>query len=144
MFAEKIKAADWGVNALRAFCAWIAVRMTRRPALWSLIGLLVVAGLTVVYVNLEPRYRLADQVPDKKQAVEASSRLDAKLTGANPIDVLIEFPKDKNLYAPETPADDRRGARDDREGRPASATSGRSRRCAAGSPKRSARPTSRP
>lgn len=102
VFAEKIKAADWGVNALRAFCAWIAVRMTARPALWSLLGLLVVAGLTLVYVNLEPRYRLADQVPDKKQAVEASGRLDAKLTGANPIDILIEFPKDKNLYAPES------------------------------------------
>jgi predicted RND superfamily exporter protein len=34
--------------------------------------------------------------------VAASSRLDAKLTGANPIDVLIEFPKDASLYAPET------------------------------------------
>ena len=102
VFAEKIKAADWGVNALRAFCAWIAVRMTARPALWSAIGFLVVAGLTVVYINLEPRYRLADQVPDKKQAVEASSRLDAKLTGANPIDVLIEFPKGKNLYDAES------------------------------------------
>jgi len=101
VFAQKIKAADWGVNALRSFCAWIAVRMTRRPALWSLIGFLVVAGLTIVYTHLEPRYRLADQVPDKKQAVEASSRLDAKLTGANPIDVLIEFPKGTTLYAPE-------------------------------------------
>jgi predicted RND superfamily exporter protein len=102
VFAERIKTADWGVNALRAFCAWIAVRMTRQPALWSLIGFLVVAALTVVYVSLEPRYRLADQVPDKKQAVEASSRLDAKLTGANPIDILIEFPKGKDLYTPES------------------------------------------
>ena len=101
VFAEKIKAADWGVNALRSFCAWIAVRMTRHPALWSLAGMVVVTCLTLVYVNLEPRYRLADQVPDKKQAVEASSRLDAKLTGANPIDVLIEFPKGTDLYAPE-------------------------------------------
>ena len=50
----------------------------------------------------EPRYRLADQVPDKRQAVAASSRLDAKLTGANPIDILIEFPKGASLYAPET------------------------------------------
>ena len=49
-----------------------------------------------------PRYRLADQVPDKQQAVAASSRLDAKLTGANPIDVLIEFPKGETLYSPET------------------------------------------
>ena len=55
-----------------------------------------------IYVNLEPRYRLADQVPDREQAVAASSRLDAKLTGANPIDVLIEFPKGASLYAPET------------------------------------------
>src|SRR4029079_17836753 len=37
-----------------------------------------------------------------RQAVAASSRLDAKLTGANPIDVLIEFPKDQTLYSPET------------------------------------------
>jgi predicted RND superfamily exporter protein len=102
VFAEKIKMHDWGVNALRAFCAWIAVRMTARPALWSAIGFLVVAGLTVIYINLEPRYRLADQVPDKKQAVEASGRLDAKLTGANPIDILIEFPKGKNLYDAES------------------------------------------
>src|SRR6202040_2245152 len=51
---------------------------------------------------LEPRYRLADQVPDKQQAVAASNRLDAKLTGANPIDVLIEFPRGASLYAPET------------------------------------------
>ena len=41
-------------------------------------------------------------MPDKQQAVEASGRLDAKLTGANPIDVLIEFPKGASLYAPET------------------------------------------
>ncbi|HKU09230.1 MAG TPA: MMPL family transporter, partial [Bradyrhizobium sp.] len=36
------------------------------------------------------------------QAVEASGRLDAKLTGANPIDVLIEFPKGADLYSPQT------------------------------------------
>ena len=41
-------------------------------------------------------------MPDKQQAVAASGRLDAKLTGANPIDVLIEFPKGESLYAPET------------------------------------------
>ncbi|HEX2172613.1 MAG TPA: MMPL family transporter, partial [Dehalococcoidia bacterium] len=52
--------------------------------------------------NLEPRYRLADQVPDRQQAVEASGRLDAKLKGANPVDILIEFPQGKSLYAPET------------------------------------------
>jgi predicted RND superfamily exporter protein len=101
-FAEKFKTADAGVQALRRFCAWIAVRMVGHPGFFSLIALVVVGGLAVVYANLEPRYRLADQVPDKQQAVAASGRLDAKLTGANPIDVLIEFPKGETLYSPQT------------------------------------------
>ena len=102
VFASKFKTADAGVNALRAFCMWIAVRMVSRPGLFSLIALLVVVGLGAVYASLEPRYRLADQVPDKQQAVAASGRLDAKLTGANPIDVLIEFPKGQSLYSQQT------------------------------------------
>src|SRR5258706_2363966 len=102
VFAVKFQGADAGVQMLRNFCYWIAVRMVSRPGLFSLIAVLFVGGLSVVYANLEPRYRLADQVPDKQQAVEASGRLDAKLTGANPIDVLIEFPKGASLYAPET------------------------------------------
>jgi predicted RND superfamily exporter protein len=102
VFAAKFKTADAGVNALRAFCYWIAVRMVSRPGLFSLIAVVFVGVLAVVYANLEPRYRLADQVPDKQQAVAASGRLDAKLTGANPIDILIEFPKGESLYSPET------------------------------------------
>jgi len=76
--------------------------MVHRPGLYSVASLLIVGSLTFIYVNLDPRYRLADQVPDKQQAVAASSRLDAKLTGANPIDLLIEFPKGAPLYAPQT------------------------------------------
>jgi predicted RND superfamily exporter protein len=102
ILAVKFQSADAGVQALRNFCYWIAVRMVGRPGLFSLIAVLVVAGLAVVYGNLQPRYRLADQVPNKQQAVAASGRLDAKLTGANPIDVLIEFPKGESLYSPET------------------------------------------
>jgi predicted RND superfamily exporter protein len=102
IFAVKFRGADAGVQMLRNFCYWIAVRMVSRPGLFSLIALVVVAGLGVIYASLEPRYRLADQVPDKRQAVAASGRLDAKLTGANPVDVLIEFPKGADLYGPET------------------------------------------
>jgi predicted RND superfamily exporter protein len=102
VFATKFQSADAGVQALRNFCYWIAVRMVSRPGLFSLIAVLFVAGLGFIYSNLEPRYRLADQVPDKQQAVAASGRLDAKLTGANAIDVLIELPKGASLYAPDT------------------------------------------
>src|SRR6202051_4107734 len=96
VFAVKFQSADAGVQALRNFCYWIAVRM------FSLIAVLFVVGLAVVYANLEPRYRLADQVPDKQQAVAASGRLDAKLTGANASDVLLAFPKGASLYDPNT------------------------------------------
>jgi predicted RND superfamily exporter protein len=102
VFAVKFQSADAGVQMLRDFCYWIAVRMVSRPGLFSLIAVIFVGGLAAIYANLEPRYRLADQVPDKQQAVAASGRLDAKLTGANAIDVLIEFPKGASLYAPET------------------------------------------
>src|SRR5712672_1914656 len=63
IFAVKFQSADAGVQALRNFCYWIAVRMVSRPGLYSLIALLFVGGLGVVYANLQPRYRLADQVP---------------------------------------------------------------------------------
>jgi hypothetical protein len=38
-FAARIKGGDTAVNALRAFCAWIAARMVSRPGLYSLISL---------------------------------------------------------------------------------------------------------
>lgn len=101
-FATKVAGSDFAVEALRRFCGFIAARMVRHPGVYSLIGLVVVVGLGAIYASLEPRYRLADQVPDKQQAVAASGRLDAKLTGANPIDVLIEFPRGASLYAPDT------------------------------------------
>jgi predicted RND superfamily exporter protein len=97
-FAAKIKGADSAVDMLRRFCGWIAHRMVSRPGLYTLIGVVLITTLGFIYINLQPRYRLADLVPDKEQAVQASGRLDAKLTGANPLDILIEFPPDASLY----------------------------------------------
>lgn len=101
-FVSRVKGTDLAVDALRRFCGWIATRMVHRPGLYSLICVLVVAGLGSVYATLQPRYQLADQVPNNQHAIQANKRLDAKLTGASPIDVLIEFPKGQSLYSPET------------------------------------------
>jgi hypothetical protein len=101
-FASKVRQADAAVHTLRRFCAWIARKMVTQAGLYSAVAVVVVGVLAFNYANLQPRYRLADQVPDKEHAVEANQRLDTKLTGANPIDVLIEFPKGASLYAPET------------------------------------------
>ena len=97
-FAAHLKGADSAIDGLRAFCSWIASRVVARPGVYSLISLSIVAGLAVIYSNLDARYRLADQVPDKQQAVAASHRLDTKLTGSNPIDVLIELPRGATIY----------------------------------------------
>ncbi len=101
-FAASVRGMDRALDVLRRFCSWIAVRMVTHPGLYTLAGLIVVIGLSAGYAQLQPHYRLADQVPDRQQAVAASRRLDVKLTGANPIDVLIEFPQGKSLYDPET------------------------------------------
>ena len=101
-FADSVRGMDKSLDVLRRFCGWIALRMVAHPGLYTLAGLLVVFLLSLGYSQLEPRYRLADQVPDREHAVAASQRLDVKLTGANPIDVLIEFPQGRSLYAPET------------------------------------------
>jgi uncharacterized protein len=101
-FVAAVRNMDNALNVLRRLCSWIAIRMVARPGLYSFISLIVVAGLSLGYTQLQPRYRLADQVPDREQAVKASQRLDIKLTGANPFDVYIQFPKGASLYAPET------------------------------------------
>ncbi len=100
-FAAKIKGADAAIDRLRAFCSWIALRVVARPGVYSLVSLMIVGGLALVYSNLDARYRLADQVPDKQQAVAASHRLDTKLTGSNPIDILIELPAGATVYDPQ-------------------------------------------
>ncbi len=90
--AAKLAEQDGAMRVLRSFCAATASLVTRRPWAFAGMGLGLVIGFGVAHVTLEPRYRLADQVPDREQAVAASSRLDMKLTGANPVDVMIELP----------------------------------------------------
>jgi predicted RND superfamily exporter protein len=101
-FAERVARSDVGVNALRRACDWVAARMAAHPVPYSLASIAIVAVLTFIYAGLDPRYRLADQVPNQQQSVSASQSLDEKLTGANPVDVLIQFPRGAGLYDRET------------------------------------------
>jgi hypothetical protein len=98
----KAASLDWAMNGLRAFCTWIAGKMVSRPLLYTIISVLVTGALGFIYTQLPARYRLADQLPDREQAVLAARLIDSKLHGANPIDVLIQFPQGASLYAPQT------------------------------------------
>jgi predicted RND superfamily exporter protein len=101
-FAADARRTDRAVGFLRDACGWVAGRMVRHPGIYSLLGLVVVAVFALAYAQLQPRYRLADQVPDRGQAVAAAGQLDTELTGSNPINAMIQFPAGASLYSPET------------------------------------------
>ncbi|HYB06451.1 MAG TPA: MMPL family transporter, partial [Methyloceanibacter sp.] len=100
-FVANMKSHDWAMNALKRFCSWVAEIGARHPKIVVCLGLLAVIAFGGIYTTLPPRYRLADQVPDREQAVAASAQLDEKLTGANPLHIMVDWPKDKSLYDPE-------------------------------------------
>jgi uncharacterized protein len=89
---------DPAIDALRAITRVTVGHVLTRPNLYSCLGIATLIACGSAYLSLEPRYRLADQVPDREQAVMAAGRLDAKLTGANPVHVLIELPDGAELY----------------------------------------------
>jgi len=91
-----------GIDWLKSVCGRIAHIVTTHSGTVFAAGLALVVLFGSVYLTLNPRYRLADQVPDREEAIEASQRLDAKLTGANPLEVMIEWPKQRSLYEAET------------------------------------------
>lgn len=93
--------ADGAMDKLGNLVGWIVDRVVHRPVLYSLTGLALLVAFSYVYSTITPRYRLADQVPDREQALAATDRLDQKLTGANPVHIMIEWEGTQGLYASE-------------------------------------------
>lgn len=83
--------AGGGIGFLYRMTTAIMGHSIRHPLLYTLMGIAAVASTGYAYTQLVPMYRLADQVPDKEQALDATGRLDKKLTGANPVHVMISW-----------------------------------------------------
>ncbi len=92
--------ADGMMDTLGNFVGAIVDRVVRHPVAYTLLGLTLFALFSYAHLQLEPRYRLADQVPDREQALDASGRIDKKLTGANPFHVMIRWKDGTKLYDP--------------------------------------------
>ncbi|MCB1505151.1 MAG: MMPL family transporter [Hyphomicrobiaceae bacterium] len=93
---------EGGVGVLQHVTEHIVSGVSRWPVLFSALGIAAVITTGIAYFQLVPMYRLADQVPDKEQALAGTAKLDQKLTGANPIHVMISWPAQHSLYDPET------------------------------------------
>lgn len=99
-----------GVGVLQRVTDAIVRRVASRPTLFVVLGIAAVVATGLAYGQLEAHYRLADQVPDKEQALAGTARLDQKLTGANPVHVMIRWggegaepkPGERSLYDAET------------------------------------------
>lgn len=91
-----------GVGVLGRVTEAIVRTVAGNPAPFAVLGVLAVVLTGYAYTRLEPHYRLADQVPDKEQALAATDRLDQKLTGANPIHVMIQWKGGQGLFDPST------------------------------------------
>jgi uncharacterized protein len=94
--------ADGMMDALGDFVGNIVDRVVKHSVVYTFIAFALFAGFAYLHIKLEPRYRLADQVPDREQAIAATGRIDTKLTGANPFHVMIKWTNGASLYDPAT------------------------------------------
>ena len=108
--------ADALMDGLGVMVGEIVDRVTHRPYLYSIIGVVLFFLFGAAFVDLPTRYRLADQVPDREQALDATSRIDQKLTGANPVHVMIEWTRRHAALLAQDARRHRAGAQRAREG----------------------------
>jgi hypothetical protein len=89
------------INWLETLCADFAEWLRTHYRLIAIAGVTLLVAFSALHFQLEPRYRLSDQVPDNKQSIATSERLDAKLTGAHPVHIMMEWPKTKKVTDPD-------------------------------------------
>jgi uncharacterized protein len=73
--------------------------VVHRPIVYSVLGVVLLGLMSAAHLQLQPRYRLADQVPDREQALGATARIDQKLTGANPVHIMVEWTDGSSLFS---------------------------------------------
>ncbi len=60
------------------------------------VGLVVCAFFSILHYQLEPKYRLSDEIPDIPALTDAMDLVDDKLGGGDYIHILVKYPKDKS------------------------------------------------
>jgi len=79
------------------FCLWLSHWVEGRYLKLTALAIVLLVTLLAAHLQLEPRYRLSDQIPQDREAMTGTERLDRKLTGAQPVHILVRWPDNSSL-----------------------------------------------
>ncbi len=85
------------VRWLEGLCTRLADKILPRWRMLAIGGLVLGSLFTGLYSQLEARYRLSDQVPDKDTSMQAMDLIDKQLSGAQNINILVKWPEDRSF-----------------------------------------------
>lgn len=100
--AARFRETDAGrlgmIRRMDRLCLWLAQYVQARYVKLAAVSVVLLAGLLAAHMQLEPRYRLSDQIPQDEAAMAGSERLDEKLTGVQPIHVMVRWTEGVKLF----------------------------------------------
>lgn len=91
----------YGVGMLNRLAAFASQAVAKRPVGFVVGGVFLTGLFLFAYIQLDPRHRLSDMLPDHGQAASVTDRMAKKLNGVFPVDILVELPERTPFDAPE-------------------------------------------
>lgn len=79
----------WFSDKLDGACEAISRRLTDHYATTCVVAAVLMAASGLAYVQLEPRYRIQDIIPDGGQAAQYAAHIDRHFGGVNSVQLLI-------------------------------------------------------
>ncbi len=80
------------------FCLWLSQKVEPHHVKLSAVAGVMLVALLAAHLQLEPRYRLSDQIPQDREAMAGAERLDQKLTGAQPVHIMVRWEDGNQLF----------------------------------------------
>ncbi len=90
-----------GARLLDNAAATISSLVAKWPRLIALSGVGLTAVFAVAYMQLDPRFRLSDMLPDQGSAAPVLNRIEERLGGLFPLSVLVQWPNDTSAQSTE-------------------------------------------
>jgi hypothetical protein len=85
--------ANRGVAAIDKAAGAISVAVAKWQKPIAVAGVALTALFALGYIQLEPRYRLSDMLPDQGTAADVADRIEDRLGGLFPLSVMVEWPE---------------------------------------------------